>query len=66
MSKTPAPSRERDEQILDWLSRRASGESCASIARVDGTHSGIVVVATNNIRNADIAESGEPVLGAYW
>ena len=58
--------RARDEELLDWVRRRAAGESCGSIARAAGSNPGIVIRATNVVRDADAAESGEDVTGAYW
>lgn len=66
----PRPvTRERDEQVLGWVSRRAGGESAHAIAQHERINSGLIVTATNAVRDADLAESGEPekqVRRAYW
>ena len=61
--------RSRDEEVLDWIARRAAGESANGIAKVAGKASAVVVQATNQVRDADLAESGEDparVRRAYW
>jgi hypothetical protein len=61
------PDRTRDEEVLDWVTRRARGESCGSIARAYGVSRGQVVVATTNVMKADFAECGEVIWqGEYW
>jgi hypothetical protein len=62
-------SRERDNELIGWIRARARGQSAGSIAKAAGKNSGIIVGATNLVRDADIEESGEPeadVRGAYW
>ena len=61
--------RDRDEQLLDWLHWRSAGVPASGIARKVGKNSGIVIGATNTVRDADLAESGEDrgdVLTGYW
>ena len=58
--------RENDELVLSWVRRRASGTSASRIAREVGINSGIVIIATNAVRDADMRESGEDVDGHYW
>lgn len=58
-----------DRDVLDWVRRRAAGESSAAIAARCGAHDAYVRVATNKVRAADLAESGEDprqVERAYW
>lgn len=65
----PFVSRERDERVLSWLDRRSRGESARDIAKSDGVGPGQVIVATNNVMDADFEESGEPariVKRGYW
>lgn len=58
--------REKDELVLSWVRRRAGGTSASRIANEEGINSGIVIIATNAVRNADVRESGEVVDGHYW
>lgn len=58
-----------DRDVLDWVRRRAAGESSATIAARYGAHDAYVRVATNKVTKADLAESGEDrrdVARAYW
>lgn len=65
--RPPHPDRSRDEEVLSWVSRRARGESCGSIARAYGVSRGQVVTATTNVMKADFAECGEVIWqGEYW
>ena len=60
-------SRARDEQILDWVARRAAGESCYSIAEAAGVARGQVVAATSRVKDADFAHNGDTIfVGDYW
>lgn len=60
-------SRQNDEQILDWIRMRVDGMSASEAARATGHEPRHVSSATNKIRAADIAESGETdVALAYW
>lgn len=64
----PIP-RERDDQLLSWMQRRANGESARDIAKSEGVGPGQVIIATNNVMDADFKESGEPahiVSRWYW
>ena len=61
--------RAEDVVHLAWLSLRAAGHSSAAIAAAFGASPAYVRAATNRIRAADLAESGERpdiVAGAYW
>ncbi len=58
--------REKDDLVLALVRMRADGESAHGIAKAFGVHSGIVVQATNAVRDADASESGENVQGFYW
>lgn len=61
--------REQDEAALFMVRRRASGVSANQIAKSLGRHAGVVVIATNGVVDADLAESGEDpgaVASAYW
>lgn len=51
--------RARDEQILRWLSLRQAGWSSQQIAHREGVMSATVRSQTNQIRKADLMESGE-------
>jgi hypothetical protein len=61
--------RSRDDQLLRWLRLRSAGWSAEQIARRYGvTNNGSVISATENVRDADLAESGDPeevVMAAY-
>ncbi|MDP2047590.1 MAG: hypothetical protein Q8K33_01670 [Cypionkella sp.] len=64
-----AKHRARDEEILGWVRARASGEKCTAIGRRVGLTCGAISLATKDIKDADIAKSGEPeavVAAAYW
>lgn len=65
---TPSRSttRQRDDQILEWLARRTGGETCQSIAVSEGVSRGQVVAATSRVKDADIAECGDDVASGYW
>ena len=56
------PDRAVDERELGWLAARVSGEALRDIARRDRTGASWVQDRTAAIRNADLAESGEPAL----
>ncbi|MGR3464265.1 hypothetical protein [Limimaricola sp.] len=58
-----------DDIVLNWLDRRRAGQTCLAIARADGVDKRAVLVTTNRVRAADLAESGEGpvrVLEGYW
>jgi hypothetical protein len=58
-----------DDEQLSWVRERAAGVSPAVIAAKSGANEAYVRAATNRIRTADIAESGEnrvDVERAYW
>lgn len=58
-----------DATLLDWIRRRVAGETAQQIARRAGVTQERVRVVTNRVRDADLAESGEPervVRAAYW
>ena len=62
-------SRERDEELLQWLAWRVKGHSASRIAGHSGRNTGVIVTATNNVRSAGLMESGEDagkVARAYW
>lgn len=61
--------REDDERLLSWVGLRAAGWSAAQVARHVGLTRERVQIATLRVRDADIAESGEPigeVARFYW
>lgn len=70
------PQKFSDETLLDWVRRRASGESSVSIAADYGIESASVRIATNRVRDDDVAAGdgpGEPsrkernaILRCYW
>lgn len=66
----PRPtSRAEDVTHLAWLVLRSGGHDSVAIAAAFGVHAAYVRAATNRIRAADLAESGERpdlVAGAYW
>lgn len=58
-----------DDDVLSWVRDRANGRSCAAIAARSGAGESYIRAATNRVRDADIAESGERpdvVRRAYW
>lgn len=62
-------SRAEDERLLDWLACRTAGQTARQIGGRYGVTQEAVRVATVRVRDADIAESGEPreiVEGGYW
>jgi len=62
-------SRREDERALHMLALRRDGVSTGVLGRLFGMTGSAVRVATNRIRAADLAESGEPaevVRAAYW
>lgn len=68
-SEKHAQDRARDEKYLKWIAARNAGLGCAEIARGDAVTRSAVSLALKAIRDADIAESGEPPLvvdAAYW
>ena len=58
--------RAADEQLLRWLRQRRAGATTIDIANAEGIRPERVRVATNRVLDADRAEAGEPVAGAYW
>ena len=54
-------SRARDVEVLGWLACRVRGESFAAIGRLAGKQPILVSQACRAVRDADIAEAGEPV-----
>jgi hypothetical protein len=55
-------SRKRDEQILRWLDMRARGKTLEDIAHHEGiAETSRISDPTSWVRDADIAESGEPI-----
>lgn len=61
--------RSRDDELLSWVRQRAEGKPASAIAKAAGINSGMVVAATNTVRDADLKESGEDpdsVKGGYW
>lgn len=59
-------SRARDDQLLEMINRRVSGEAVINIAQQIGVKPAAITVATNAVRKADKSESGENVAGSYW
>lgn len=57
----PAPSRADDERLLALLAARQAGVTTPALARTTGLTATYIRNATNRVRNADLAESGEPV-----
>lgn len=58
--------RAQDERLLRWIAARRRGVSAHAIAQAEGLSGSRVMGATNALRDADAAESGEDVRGAYW
>lgn len=61
--------RARDDELLRWIALRVAGWSAAQVAQRMGVSQSTVDMATREVRNADLAESGEPpgvVDRAYW
>lgn len=56
------PSRAEDERDLGWLAARVAGEAVAALARRDRVGASYVQARITEIRDADLAESGEPPL----
>ncbi|WP_212525874.1 hypothetical protein [Actibacterium sp. MT2.3-13A] len=62
-------SRDSDDRILAWLAARRAGGRLVDIARSWGVSPGAVGRATDQVRDADLAESGKPagaVRAGYW
>lgn len=60
-------SRADDEALLDMLAARSAGVSSYDIGRQIGMTGEAVRIATNRVRDADLAESGEAdACFAYW
>ena len=53
--------RSRDDEVLAWLARRVLGWTWGRIALEAGDSAGNVNVACRKVRDADMAEAGEPV-----
>lgn len=51
--------RTRDDELLRWLAARRSGASFYALARAAGRAPGPIIAACRNVRDADVAESGE-------
>jgi hypothetical protein len=62
----PTAPRDADELLLDMLRLRTRGLTPTAIAAKFGLGVQYVSTATNRVRRADAAESGEDVAGAYW
>lgn len=60
------PTRARDEVILAWVFHRAAGITCGQIAVWYGVGRGQVVVATTNVRDADVKVDGQEAAACYW
>lgn len=58
----PGPSRAEDERLLGWIADRVAGLPVAAIARRDRVGASSVMIQTSAVRDADLAESGEPPL----
>ena len=58
--------RASDERVLKMIQLRCQGIGPTVIAERFGTTSQFVSVATNRVKRADIAESGEDAAGSYW
>lgn len=58
--------RQQDELLLEWLRARTEGRTSGEIAEQYGTQSASIRIATNRIREADLAESGEPTASDYY
>lgn len=55
-----------DDALLSILSARVAGQTTTAIAQAFGIDQQEVSRRTNEVREADAAESGEDVAGAYW
>ena len=61
------PGREDDDRLLGMVASRARGMSCPSLARRFGVSAHAVMMATNRVMKADLAESGErPSVVQQW
>lgn len=60
------PTRADYDLALWMLRQRCAGASSGQIGKALGRTSASVRVATDRIRKADAAESGEDVTQAYW
>lgn len=58
--------RKTDNLILEWIRLRQAGKSTRAIALMFNVHGGYVRAATNKVRAADIAASGQVCQGDYW
>ena len=59
--------RARDDEVLAWINLRCAGHSTTKIGRMFGKAGAVVTQTTNNVKLADIAESGEAdAAKAYW
>ncbi|MBC7156227.1 MAG: hypothetical protein H5U20_07665 [Rhodobacteraceae bacterium] len=54
-----APTRARDEQVLEWLALAAAGHGWKAIGDRCGASGPHVMVTCRRVRDADLAESGE-------
>lgn len=66
--RTRLTARQADERLLRCLALRCKGASTTLVSRKTGAPQGYITTATNAIRDADVAESGEPreaVMAAY-
>lgn len=64
MTRISPASRESDERCLRWL-RLRSRMSANRAAKVAGVAAGALIIATNNVAQADWSESGEDVSATY-
>lgn len=65
----PKPTRADDERLLSMIEARRKGLSLAEAGQMFCVTGRAVAAATNRIRSADLAESGEPVesvRATYW
>lgn len=58
--------RASDERLLRWIRQRVEGVPARCIADADGVSISQVLQATNDVKAADMAQSGENAARAYW
>lgn len=57
---------DRDDRLLDWVKRRAWGETTPEIAEIWGVSEGFVRRETNAVKRADIEHVGPHAARSYW
>ena len=55
-----------DDDLLQWVRLRCNGVTTRQIAQEYGATQSYVIAATNRVKTADIAHSGEDARAGCW